>query len=117
MFTTWQLLAAEVGIGILAVAALAQVIVRRVPNVLTLPAILAGWAFAAYVDANQPALEPAHALQASLLGTFLALAIMWPFFYTQRLGAGCVKAQMAFAAWAGVACRWLLRWRSSPAPR
>jgi hypothetical protein len=33
------------------------------------------------------------------LGTVLALLIMWPIFRIYGLGAGCVKAQMPFAAW------------------
>lgn len=102
---TGELAATLVAVAILSLAALSQVFARRVPNALTLPAILAGWAFAGFVDARspQPAPWPEHALVASLLGTFLALLIMLPAYGGRGLGAGCVKAQMAFAAWVGIA--------------
>src|SRR5262245_43540911 len=103
MFTmSWELLPAAVGVAILSLAAVSQVVARRVPNVLTLPAILTGWVFALYLDASHRALRPEHAL-ASLSGTFLALLIMLPFYNARGLGAGCVKAQMAFGAWIGCA--------------
>jgi Flp pilus assembly protein protease CpaA len=97
---SWELLPAVVGIAILSLAALSQALARRVPNVLTLPALVAGWLFAMYADATGHAAWPGPAFQASFLGTFLALLIMLPIYRTRRLGAGCVKAQMAFAAWA-----------------
>jgi hypothetical protein len=95
---SWEPLPAAVGIAILSLAAASQAFARRVPNVLTLPAILSGWMFAIYVDATHRAASPGHALPASLGGSFLALMIMLPV-YRKGLGAGCVKAQMAFAAW------------------
>ncbi|MBI2826107.1 MAG: prepilin peptidase [Planctomycetia bacterium] len=100
---SWQLLPAAVGIGILSLAAVSQAVARRVPNVLTLPAIAAAWLFAIHADRAGHAAWPGPAFQASFLGTVLALLIMLPIYRTGRLGAGCVKAQMAFAAWASSA--------------
>src|SRR5690349_15140478 len=94
-----DMLAVAIGIAVLSLAALSQAYAHRVPNFLTLPAILAGWAFAIYLDAAHHAAFPGNALRASLLGTFVALMIMVPVYGSAGLGAGCVKAQMAFAAW------------------
>ena len=56
--------------------------------------------FAAYIDATTRASGSSHALLASFLGTALAtFLIMLPIYRAYGLGAGCVKAQMAFAAW------------------
>jgi Flp pilus assembly protein protease CpaA len=96
---SWELLPAVVGIAILTLAALSQALAGRVPNVLTLPAIVAAWIFASYLDRTAQATWPGPAFWSSFLGTFAALLIMLPIYRTQRLGAGCVKAQMAFAAW------------------
>lgn len=99
----WNLLPLGIGIIILSLAALSQAWATRVPNMLTLPAIVAGWGFAIYADRVHQAPWTESAFVASILGTLLALAILLPAYVTQRLGAGCVKAQMAFAAWACIA--------------
>jgi Flp pilus assembly protein protease CpaA len=99
--SNWEPLPAVVAMNIVVLAAILQYFVWRVPNALTLPAILAGWIFAGYADAVRPA--PSHALVTSLLVSGLALLLMVNFYRTGSLGAGCVKAQMAFAAWMGAA--------------
>lgn len=96
----WATIPAAVGIGILILAATFQALARRVPNVLTLSGIAAGWLFAIFRDA---ALFPGPLLLASLAGVFLALMLLLPIYNTKKLGAGCVKAQMAFAAWVSCA--------------
>ena len=102
MFTmSWEPLPAAVGIGVLSIAAVSQAVLRRVPNALTIHATLAGWSFAGYADATHRAVWPGPAFLSSVVGTFLALVIMLPIYKTKRLGAGCVKAQMAFASWMG----------------
>ena len=100
--TSWEPLPFVVATIVLLLAAASQVASERVPNVLTLPAILAGWGFAFFLDSTQHARFPGQASAASLLGAFLALAIMVPF-YRYGLGAACVKTQMAFGAWMGCA--------------
>jgi Flp pilus assembly protein protease CpaA len=98
-----SMLPAIVGVGVLSIAAVSQLVARRVPNVLTLTAIAGAWLFAISVDAGHRAPLPGPALQASFLDACVALAIMFPIYQTKKLGAGCVKAQMAFAAWVGCA--------------
>lgn len=88
-----------VGIGILMLAATSQAVASRVPNVLTLGGIATGWLFAIFLDATHRSLLPGPRLPASLAGVFVALLLMFPIHRTKKLGAGCVKAQMAFAAW------------------
>jgi hypothetical protein len=97
---TWEPLPAIVAMSVLVLAALTQYFLGRVLNALTLPAILAGWGFAGYVGFHNPS---SHALMASLVATGLALVLMLSFYRSGSLGAGCVKAQMAFAAWIGAA--------------
>lgn len=98
----WAPLPAVVGLVILLIAAATQVILHRVPNAISLPAILGGWVFAIYLDATHRAIPPGPAIAASVACTFLALILLAPG-YQQGLGAGCVKAQMAFGAWIGSA--------------
>jgi Flp pilus assembly protein protease CpaA len=99
----WAPIPAAVGIGILILAATSQALARRVPNVLTLSGIATGWLFAIFWDATHRSLLPGPMLLASLAGVFVALLLMLPIYRTNGLGAGCVKAQMAFAAWVSCA--------------
>jgi len=100
---SWQGLPAAVAVAILLVAAVSQAALRRVPNLLTLPAIGAGWLYAAWVDAACRSTVPTQGLEASFSAALLALFIMLPIYSSGMLGAGCLKAQMAFAAWIGSA--------------
>jgi prepilin signal peptidase PulO-like enzyme (type II secretory pathway) len=87
----------------LVLAAVLQAFANRVPNALTIPAILAGWLFPFYAGATHRALGAGAMLQASVFASLLALIILLPWYRTRGLGAGCVKAQMAFGAWTGCA--------------
>lgn len=98
---SWEPLPARVAVTILVLAALAQIFAWRVPNILTLPALLAGWVYALYVSVSGG--SPQYALLSSLLGAAVTLLIMLPAYIRRGLGAGCIKAQMAFAAWLGAA--------------
>ena len=99
----WEPLPVAVGVVVLSIAAVSQAYARRVPNVLTLPAILAGWAYSLHIDVASHAMWPGPAFQASFIGSFAALLIMLPFYRIHSLGAGCVKSQTAFGAWMGCA--------------
>ena len=99
----WSPLPAAVGLGILLLAAAFQALARRVPNVLTLSGIATGWMFAIFLDATHRSMFPGPMLAASLAGVFVALTMMFPIHRSKKLGAGCVKAQMAFAAWVSCA--------------
>ncbi len=99
----WEPLPMCVGVVVMLLIAAFQAVIHRVPNALTIPAILAGWAFSIHVDASHHAMWPGAAFQASLLGSFLALLILLPLYCNHQLGAGCVKGQMAFGAWIGCA--------------
>jgi Flp pilus assembly protein protease CpaA len=100
---SWQGLPAGVAVAILLAAAASQAAFRRVPNFLTLPAIGAGWLYAAWVDVAHRSAVPTQALEASFLAALAALVIMLPLYSSGMLGAGCLKAQMAFGAWIGSA--------------
>jgi Flp pilus assembly protein protease CpaA len=99
----WAPIPAAVGLGILMLAAAFQALARRVPNVLTFSGIATGWMFAIFLDATHRSVLPGPMLQASLAGVFVAFLLMLPIYRTKKLGAGCVKAQMAFAAWVSCA--------------
>ena len=76
----WESLPAIVGIVILLLAAVSQVLARRVPNALTLSGIESGWFYAIYVDATHRFRLPGPEPQASLAGAFLALLTMLPIY-------------------------------------
>jgi hypothetical protein len=94
----WPLL---VAMGVLVVAAVLFVLLGRVPNAFTFSAIAAGWiAPLAVPQFGGPVLE------GSVLGSLACTAVgllMLAKLYKMGLGAGCLKAQMAFGAWVGCA--------------
>jgi Flp pilus assembly protein protease CpaA len=99
----WQMFPAVVGLAVLLLAAAMQARLHRVPNSLTFSAILGGWLFAVYLDATHRAVSPGPAILASLASSFAAFIVLLPMYSSNGLGAGCVKAQMAFGAWIGSA--------------
>jgi len=75
-----------------------------VPNWLSLGSILGAWLVALLVSARlipMPEGGVGSCLASMLIGGLLLL----PFYSLGYLGAGCVKMQMAFAAWIGCAAR------------
>lgn len=98
------------GLGVAAlvvvVAAVCQLTIRRVPNALTLSALAAAWVVAAMLSAGVAAPSSGGGLAASLLATLATLLGALPFYRNLGLGAGCIKAQMAFAAWVGCCLPW-----------
>jgi len=71
----------------------------KVPNKLTFPIILSGWALGL---ANNFGLEAGQGgLGAALAGTALGLALLLPVYAIGGMGAGDVKMQMGFGSWVG----------------
>src|SRR5438067_2517186 len=71
----------------------------KVPNWLTLPLILSGWALG--LVHNVGLLPGAGGIGASLAGTALGFALLLPIYAIGGMGAGDVKMQMGFGAWVG----------------
>jgi hypothetical protein len=93
-----------VALGVLLAAGLLYAVLGRVPNAFTFLAIAAGWATAL----AQPALFGAPlggGIGGSLICTVAGLLMLGKL-YKFGLGAGCLKAQMAFGAWVGCALPW-----------
>lgn len=93
-----------VAMGVLVVAGLLYAVLGRVPNAFTFLAIAAGWATAL----AQPVLfgaPLAGGIGGSLICTVAGLLMLGKL-YKFGLGAGCLKAQMAFGAWVGCALPW-----------
>jgi hypothetical protein len=93
-----------IALGVLVVAGLLYAVLGRVPNAFTFLAIAAGWATAL----AQPVLFGAP-LGGGIAGSLICTAaglLMLGKLYKFGLGAGCLKAQMAFGAWVGCALPW-----------
>jgi prepilin peptidase CpaA len=74
----------------------------KVPNWLTFPLILSGWALGLVHDLGW--LTPGTGVGgvgASLAGTAVGFALLYPIHMIGGMGAGDVKMQMGFGAWIG----------------
>src|SRR5271154_5274503 len=79
----------------------------KVPNWLTFPLVLSGWllgllhSFGLLTETTS--FDPAHpgGINASLAGTALGFALLFPVYAIGGMGAGDVKMQMGFGAWIG----------------
>src|ERR1700736_3091519 len=71
----------------------------KVPNWLTFPLILSGWALG--LLHNFGWLAGTGGIGASLAGTALGFALLLPIYAIGGMGAGDVKMQMGFGAWVG----------------
>ena len=93
-----------IALGVLLVAGLLYAVLGRVPNAFTFLAIAVGWATAL----ARPALfgAPLGGGFAGRLICTIAGLLMLGKLYKFGLGAGCLKAQMAFGAWVGCALPW-----------
>jgi prepilin peptidase CpaA len=98
----WPLLVVSVA---MIVAAVIDGYKLKVPNWLTFPLILSGWALGLfYTVGHQAGFFDAAArggLGASLAGTALGFALLLPVYAIGGMGAGDVKMQMGFGAWVG----------------
>jgi len=71
----------------------------KVPNRLTFPIILSGWALGLANDLGLGAGD--GNLWGALAGTFFGMALLMPIYAIGGMGAGDVKMQMGFGAWIG----------------
>src|SRR5262245_13222080 len=89
-----------VGCGLLAVAAALNHVLGRVPNALSLPALGAAWLTSLLLTGPGAVPSFGGGIGSSLLCSLVALAMLIGL-YRIGLGPGCIKMQMAFAAWVG----------------
>src|SRR6476620_2341854 len=87
--------------GLLVVSAGVNAATFKVPNLITLPAILAAWMAACLVTVGLP--SRGGGIGPSLLLTFFAGMLLMPLYGIGWLGAGCVKMHMALGGWIGCA--------------
>ena len=73
----------------------------KVPNWLTFPLVLSGWALGLFHDFGWLDGTGAGGVGASLAGTALGFALLFPIYSIGGMGAGDVKMQMGFGAWIG----------------
>jgi prepilin peptidase CpaA len=73
----------------------------KVPNWLTFPLVLSGWALGLCHDLNLLEGTGSGGVGASLAGTALGFALLFPVYSIGGMGAGDVKMQMGFGAWIG----------------
>jgi prepilin peptidase CpaA len=73
----------------------------KVPNWLTFPLILSGWALGLCHDFGWLDGTGTGGIGASLAGTALGFVLLFPVYSIGGMGAGDVKMQMGFGAWIG----------------
>jgi prepilin peptidase CpaA len=75
----------------------------KVPNVLTFPIILSGWAFGLVHTAgfHVVANDGTGGIGAALAGTVMGFVLLIPMYAIGGMGAGDVKMTMGFGSWAG----------------
>ncbi len=73
----------------------------KVPNWVTLPLILSGWALGLMHDAGIAVDGGTGGFTTSLLATFLGFILLFPMLVIRGVGEGDVKMQMGFGAWIG----------------
>ena len=83
-------------LGIATLACATDLRSRRIPNWLTLGAMVAGLGFHALMPGG-------HGIAAAALGLVVGLFVFFPFFALGALGAGDVKLMAALGAWVGAA--------------
>jgi prepilin peptidase CpaA len=73
----------------------------KVPNWLTFPLVLSGWFLGICHDAGLLEGTGVGGFGASLAGTAVGFALLFPVYSIGGMGAGDVKMQMGFGAWIG----------------
>src|SRR5262245_56216316 len=71
----------------------------KVPNWITLPLILSGWALGALHNFGVAVDSGTGGFGLAVLGTFLGFALLLPMLVIRGVGEGDVKMQMGFGAW------------------
>ncbi len=82
-----------VAVGVAVVACATDVASRRIPNLLTVPAIAVGL--------TAHAMPGGHGLAAAFIGLLVGLAVFFPFFALGGMGGGDVKLMAALGTWVG----------------
>ncbi len=73
----------------------------KVPNWITLPLVLSGWALGALHDFGVPVDSGTGSFGLAFLGTVLGFVLLFPMLAIRGVGEGDVKMQMGFGAWVG----------------
>src|SRR5947209_9841712 len=73
----------------------------KVPNWLTFPLVLSGWALGLCHNFDLLSSAGSGGIGASLAGTALGFILLFPIWAIGGMGAGDVKMQMGFGAWIG----------------
>ncbi|MBM3983177.1 MAG: prepilin peptidase [Planctomycetes bacterium] len=73
----------------------------KVPNWITLPLVLSGWALGALHDFGVATDAGTGGFGLAFLGTVLGFVLLFPMLAIRGVGEGDVKMQMGFGAWAG----------------
>src|SRR4051794_33292723 len=73
----------------------------KVPNWLTFPLVLSGWALGLLHNFGLLEATGVGGIGASLAGAALGFALLFPVYAIGGMGAGDVKMQMGFGAWIG----------------
>jgi prepilin peptidase CpaA len=73
----------------------------KVPNWLTFPLVLSGWGLGLCHDFGWLGGTGEGGIAASLAGTALGFALLFPVYSIGGMGGGDVKMQMGFGAWIG----------------
>lgn len=73
----------------------------KVPNWVTLPLVLSGWALGLLHDMNVNIDGGVGGFSTAFLGTLLGFALLFPMLAIRGVGEGDVKMQMGFGSWAG----------------
>jgi prepilin peptidase CpaA len=74
----------------------------KVPNWLTFPLIISGWVLGlVHTFGFLTESSGTGGIGASLAGTFLGMALLYPVYLIGGMGAGDVKMQMGFGSWVG----------------
>ncbi len=73
----------------------------KVPNWLTFPLVLSGWALGLAHSFGLLTTSGSGGIGASLAGTAMGFALLFPVYAIGGMGAGDVKMQMGFGAWVG----------------
>jgi prepilin peptidase CpaA len=73
----------------------------KVPNWLTFPLVLSGWALGLAHDMGALEAAGSGGIGASMAGTALGFVLLLPLYAIGGMGAGDVKMQMGFGAWIG----------------
>lgn len=73
----------------------------KVPNWVTLPLVLSGWALGLLHDCDVAVDAGTGGIGMAVAGTFVGFLLLFPMLVIRGVGEGDVKMQMGFGAWVG----------------